>query len=90
MALQPNGSPGSYLTSEKDSAGEAEAVQRTCGHPGKALVGGASLARPAHQVGLWSGVLNAGYSGVQVVNPRTRERLPASGQLEERGQKQGR
>lgn len=46
--------------------------------------------RAAHQVGLWSGVLNAGYSGVQVVNPRLRERLPASGLLEEQGQKQGR
>lgn len=46
--------------------------------------------RAAHQVGLWSGVLNTGYSGIQVVNPRVRERLPASGLLEERGQKQGR
>lgn len=40
--------------------------------------------RAAHQVGLWSGVLNTGYSGVQAVNSRVKERLPASGLLEER------
>lgn len=46
--------------------------------------------RAAHRVGLWSGVLNTGYSGAQVVNSRVKERLPASGLLEEQGQKQGR
>lgn len=46
--------------------------------------------RATHRVRLWSGVLNTGYSGAQAVNSRVKERLPASGLLEEQGQKQGR